>query len=234
MDPQSDRLRAIIATQTEIAACDLDLLATMNLIAERSQELTCASAAVIEIVEGEEMVYEVTTGDATPYLGMRLDLAGSLSGLCVTEGRLLRSDDTSEDPRVDGEACRRVGAASMICVPLVHRRETVGVLKVYSGLANGFSDDDVETLELLTDLIAAHIAARHPLRGRGAREPPRRAHRPLQPPRLRGAAGGRDLARDPLRAAALDLPARPRRLQGRSTTASATRPATTCCARSPG
>ncbi len=158
MDSHSDRLRAIIATQTEIAASDLDLLSAMNLIAERSQELTRASGAVVEIIDGEEMVYEVTTGEATPYLGMRLELADSLSGLCVKEGRLLRSDDTSADSRVDGEACARVGAASMICVPLAHRREPVGVLKVYSGLAHNFNDDDVEALELLTDLIAAHIS----------------------------------------------------------------------------
>jgi diguanylate cyclase (GGDEF)-like protein len=158
MDSHSDRLRAIIATQTEIAGSDLDLLAAMSLIAERSQELTRASGAVVEIVDGEEMVYEVTTGDATPYLGMRLALADSLSGLCVEEGRLLRSDDTSVDPRVDGDACQRVGAASMICVPLSHRREPVGVLKVYSNLVANFTDDDVETLELLTDLIAAQIS----------------------------------------------------------------------------
>jgi diguanylate cyclase (GGDEF)-like protein len=155
---RNDRLLAIIRTQTEIAASDLDLLATMELIAERSQELTRASAAVVEIVEGEEMVYEVTTGDATPYLGMRLAREASLSGLCVEEGRLLRSDDTDVDPRVDSEACRRVSAASMICVPLEHRREVVGVLKVYSGVPNNFDDADVEALELLTDLIAAHIA----------------------------------------------------------------------------
>jgi diguanylate cyclase (GGDEF)-like protein len=155
---RDERLLAIIRTQTEIAGSDLDLLATMQLIAERSQELTRASAAVIEIAEGDEMVYEVTTGDATPYLGMRLKQEASLSGLCVAEERLLRSDDTSDDPRVDAEACRQVNAASMICVPLVHRREVVGVLKVYSAVAHNFSDDDVEALELLTDLVAAHIS----------------------------------------------------------------------------
>jgi diguanylate cyclase (GGDEF)-like protein len=155
---RDERLLAIIRTQTEIAASDLDLLATMQLIAERSQELTCASGAVVEIAEGEEMVYEVTCGDATPYLGTRLKMDASLSGLCVSEKRLLRSDDTAADPRVDSEACLRVNAASMICVPLLHRREVVGVLKVYSGLANNFEDDHVEALELLSELIAAHIA----------------------------------------------------------------------------
>lgn len=155
---RDERLLAIIGTQTEIAASDLDLLATMQLIAERSQELTRASGAVIEIAEGEEMVYEVTCGDATPYLGTRLAIEASLSGLCVSERRLLRSDDTAADPRVDAEACRRVSAASMICLPLLHRREVVGVLKVYSGVANNFDDDDVEALELLSELIAAHIS----------------------------------------------------------------------------
>lgn len=156
---RDDRLLAIIRTQTEIAASDLDLLATMQLLAERCQELTRASAAVIQIVEGEEMVFEVATGEASPYVGMRLRRDKSLSGLCVDEGRLLRSDNTAIDDRVDAETCRRVNAASMICVPLLHRRETVGVLMVYSGVSNNFADDDVEALELLTDLIAAHVSS---------------------------------------------------------------------------
>jgi diguanylate cyclase (GGDEF)-like protein len=71
---------------------------------------------------------------------------------------VLHSDDTSADPRVDTEACRQVNARSMLCVPLVHREQTIGVLKVYSPRANNFSDDDVETLELLSALIAAHMS----------------------------------------------------------------------------
>lgn len=104
------------------------------------------------------MVYAVTSGEATPYLGTRLQLRRSLSGRCVLEGQVLRSDNTAEDPRVDPEACRRVNAASMLCVPLAHREETVGVLKVYSPLNHHFGDGDVETLELLSELIAAHIS----------------------------------------------------------------------------
>jgi diguanylate cyclase (GGDEF)-like protein len=157
-EPSSEHLRAIIQTQTEIAASDLDLDAVMQLIASRGQELTRANAGVIEIAEGDEMVYRVTTGEATPFLGVRLKMASSLSGLCVTEGRVLRSDDTSADPRVDPEACRQVNALSMLCVPLVHREQTIGVLKVYSPRTGNFSDRDVETLELLSALIAAHMS----------------------------------------------------------------------------
>lgn len=157
MDHQNDRLRTIVRTQTEIAACDLDLLATMQLIAERSQELTRASGAVVEIADREETVYEVTAGEATPYLGMRLEQSETLSGLCLMEGRVLRSDDTAVDPRVNGELSKLANAVSVVCVPLMHRRETVGVLKVYSGLARDFDDDDVELLELLADHISASI-----------------------------------------------------------------------------
>jgi diguanylate cyclase (GGDEF)-like protein len=156
--PSKQHLLAIIQTQTEIAASDLDLDTVMNLIASRGQELTRASAGVIEIVDGDEMVYRVTTGEATPFLGVRLKMASSLSGLCVAEGRVLRSDDTSNDPRVDAEACERVNARSMLCVPLVHQGETVGVLKVYSPEAANFLDSDVETLELLSGLVAAHLS----------------------------------------------------------------------------
>jgi diguanylate cyclase (GGDEF)-like protein len=157
-EPTRAQLREIIRTQTEIAASDLDPAAIMQLIAERAQQLTRSSSGVIELAEGEEMVYAVTTGEATPYLGTALKRATSLSGLCVREGRVLRSDDTSDDPRVDAIACRRVHAASMICVPLSHQGETVGVLKVYSPQANHFDDGDVETLELLSELIAAQLS----------------------------------------------------------------------------
>ena len=133
MVPQTESdLRAIIRTQTEIATSKLDLNARMQLIAERAQELTRSSAGVIELAEGDELVYAVTTGEAAPYLGTRLEMDSSLSGLCVMENRVMRSDDTDDDSRVDAEACRRVNARSMICVPLVHQGETTGALKVYS------------------------------------------------------------------------------------------------------
>ena len=134
----------------------------MQLIAERAQELTRSSAGVIELAEEDEMVYAVTTGEAGPYLGTRLRMDSSLSGLSVMEGRVLRSDDTSDDARVDAEACVQVNAASMICVPLVHQGETLGALKVYSPEPHHFDVGDVETLELLSELIAAQLSQASP------------------------------------------------------------------------
>jgi diguanylate cyclase (GGDEF)-like protein len=149
---------AIIKTQSEIAASDLDTDQVMHLVARRAQEITGATSAVIELPEGDEMVYAVTSGEATPYLGIRMDRRSTLSGLALDRGDVLYCEDTEIDPRVDRRASRRVNLRSMICVPLKHQGDAVGVLKVYSPNPRQFGPADVETLNLLSDAMSAHLA----------------------------------------------------------------------------
>jgi hypothetical protein len=91
-------------------------------------------------------------------LGLRLNRAGSLSGLCVQQGIPLRSNDTDADPRVDRDACRRVGVASMVYVPLLLPEGTaIGVLKVLSNTKWAFKEGTVALLRLLVRIIAMSI-----------------------------------------------------------------------------
>ena len=152
------RLHAIIETQSEIAAAPLDAGAVMSLVVRRAQALLGAAAGVVEVLEGEEMVYKAVSGTAADHLGLRLQASGTMSGLCVAEGRILYCEDASLDNRVDHEACEQVGAVSMLCVPLTHGDRVVGVLKVYDPRPSAFGAEDVETLRLLSNLIAAHMA----------------------------------------------------------------------------
>lgn len=157
--PQPEmRLEAVIAVQQEVATAELDLEHIMQLVTRRTRELTHAMGAVVEMVEGDEMVYRSVSGLAESFLGLRLRAGQSLSGLCVAERRVLVSTETRTDPRVDGEACRRIGVRSMIVVPLLHRDRAVGVLKVMSAEPDGFADEDASTLQLMAGLIAAAIA----------------------------------------------------------------------------
>jgi diguanylate cyclase (GGDEF)-like protein len=158
MEAQTSRLRAIIKTQSEIAAAELDSREVMWLVAQRAQDLTGASAVVIEVPDRDEMVYAVTTGDATPYLGIRLDRDGSLSGRALDLDQVVHCSDTEVDPRMDRTASRRVNARSMIAVPLRHDGDAVGVLKVYSSTPNAFGPEEVETLQLLSESISAQMA----------------------------------------------------------------------------
>lgn len=153
--PESNTLLEIVKAQTEIAKLGLDLGGVMAFVTERVQHLTQANGAVVELAEGDDMVYRAASGVATNLLGMRLSRDGSLSGQCVKTGEILRCDDSETDPRVDREACRKVGLRSMIVTPLKHLDTTVGVLKVFAPDPSAFPDADVRTLELMSELIAA-------------------------------------------------------------------------------
>ncbi|WP_229218616.1 sensor domain-containing diguanylate cyclase [Rugamonas brunnea] len=148
-------LLEVIRTHTEIARCGLDLGGVMALVCERAQALTHATGAVIEIADGEEMVYRAVSGSAAGQLGLRIPVAGSMSGLCVRSRRILLCADSETDPRVDQAACRKVGLRSMAVIPLVHDDVAVGALKVISTEVNAFHDKHTAVLELMSELIGA-------------------------------------------------------------------------------
>ncbi|MCB0918190.1 MAG: GGDEF domain-containing protein [Actinobacteria bacterium] len=150
-------LRAVIETQAAINDADPSLEGVMQLVARRAEELTNADAAIVELAEGDEMVYAAATGTAADHVGLRLSLHTSLSGLSVRTGKLQTCEDSETDPRVDKQACRAVGVRSMIVVPLIHRGAALGVLKVMSGSAHHFDHSDQLILEPLAGFIAAAL-----------------------------------------------------------------------------
>ncbi len=157
------RLLEVIRFQGEIAKLGLDLGAVMARVAERTQQLTPAIGAVVELLEGDDLVYRAATGVAESHLGMRLQRAGSLSGHCIRDGAALSCVDSESDPRVNREACRQIGLRSMIVVPLRHYESVVGVLKVLSDRPGAFDQADLGILELMSEVIAAAMfhAARY-------------------------------------------------------------------------
>ena len=155
MGAESARLAAIVEAQREIAGMQLDTGIVLNLVVERIQALTGAEGAVVEFLEDETMVYRAASGTLAAHLGLRLHAGSSLSGLCVSNGEIQSCSDSEVDPRVDREACRRVGARSLVVAPLSYLGQRVGVLKVVSSRAGHFTRDDVHTLELMADLVAS-------------------------------------------------------------------------------
>ncbi len=155
LPPSPDILMEIIRAQTDIAQQGLDLGGVMTFVTERLQALTGADGAIVELAEGEDMVYRAASGIARHQLGLRLRREGSLSGMCVAQQQILRCDDSETDARVDREACRKVGLRSMVVAPLKHGETTVGALKIASSRACAFSDAHLQILELMSGLIAA-------------------------------------------------------------------------------
>ncbi|HEY9104243.1 diguanylate cyclase domain-containing protein [Chitinimonas sp.] len=156
----TERLNQIIEIQRQLTEAELDLPRFMYLVVERMQDLTPAIGAVIELAEGDEMVYRAASGSVAQYLGLRLKRAGSLSGLCVAQREVLLCRDTRTDPRVDRAACQKVGAGSMVVAPLQLQGRTVGVLKIMAPEPDAFSEADVQTLQLMAGVLGSALAHR--------------------------------------------------------------------------
>lgn len=148
-------LLEIIRMQTEIAKLGLDLSGVVDAVVERIPSITNAEGAIVEYIEGDEMVYRGASGFARPLLGKHVKREASLSGLCTRLGQVLRSDDVLLDPRVDSTPFEEVGIRSMVVAPLKHDGSVVGVLKILSSITHAFTARDVRVLELMSELIAA-------------------------------------------------------------------------------
>ncbi|MEA5474256.1 sensor domain-containing diguanylate cyclase [Synechococcus sp. CCY9201] len=153
--PSQQQLLEVIRIQGEIAKQGFNLAAVMQLVVEEIPALLDADGAVIELAEGDAMVYRAVSGMAAHELGLRLSIEHSLSGLCVRTGETLICTDTHDDPRVDRAACELLGLRSMVVVPLMHHDACVGVLKAMARQPDGFGGPAIYLLGLLSQAIAA-------------------------------------------------------------------------------
>jgi diguanylate cyclase (GGDEF)-like protein len=153
-------LDRLVQTQSALAMSDFgfgfdDLLRT---VVEEAIALTNADAAVVELPEGGDLVYRAVAGAAEPFYGLRVPADGSASGNCLALLEALVVTDTETDDRVDREACKRVGARSLVAVPLIHSGRAAGVLKVYSPEPNAVGVDEARMLGLLGNVIGTGLA----------------------------------------------------------------------------
>lgn len=157
-DNEASRLDQILKVQASLAATDFDLNEFMDMVVDKMQALTPATGVVIELAEGNEMVYRAASGTVKDYLGLRLPIEGSITGLCVTSKKVLLSEDTEKDARVNLEACRKVKARSLVVAPLFHNGDAVGVLKIMSEKPNAFTETDIKLLQVMTGFLGSALA----------------------------------------------------------------------------
>ena len=155
---RSERLSRIVETQRDIAAADvLDLASIMDLICERTHELTPADAATILLLEDGEYVHRAATGFMHERIGLTVPLEGTLTGWVHEHDRSTSCADTVSDPRVGPLAAKR-GIRSMVIVPLRHGERLIGQLQVQSQSPDAFGDEDVNTLELLSVVLSSALS----------------------------------------------------------------------------
>ncbi len=141
----------------EMAHRDLD--AALQLLAERAQYITGASAAAIALRRGEhnDMLCRASAGPGAPELGALLSMEYGLSGECVRTRQTLRCDDATRDTRVNREGCRQLGIASVVVMPIVSEPQVLGVFELFSGKPHAFDERDVSALQRLSEMVETAV-----------------------------------------------------------------------------
>jgi N-acetylmuramoyl-L-alanine amidase/putative methionine-R-sulfoxide reductase with GAF domain len=125
----------------------------LQLVAERAVAITGADGLAIALAENNGIVLRAAAGDVRPDVGARIDRDSAFSGACFRSAQIVMCDDTETDPRVNLQACRKLGARSMVAVPLCGRRRVIGLLEAFSTWPFAFNDSDVRNLSLLAELV---------------------------------------------------------------------------------
>lgn len=146
-----------VTTQTLLSSSNYDLDEILELVVTRLSVLTSASASSIELIEGDELILKSGVGFSDQYLGAKLSLRNSLSGLSVRQGRLLDSPEVLKDPRADKQLAQALDIKSLMVAPLYCAGSPVGALKIMSHKPHAFKPEDAKSLAMMAGVVGSAI-----------------------------------------------------------------------------
>jgi diguanylate cyclase (GGDEF)-like protein len=153
---RDQRLMTIAALHRLVEQVDFDVEVhdAVRVVAERTRVLLKADIVGVGMAYDADVVYDVIAG-RPEITGISVPMQASVSGVCIRTDRTQISHDTERDYRVAKEATRRVGARSLVAVPIRHGGAIPGVLLVLSVKPFTFTPNDVHTVESVGGTISA-------------------------------------------------------------------------------
>jgi putative methionine-R-sulfoxide reductase with GAF domain len=137
---------------------DTELESALQLLVERAQYITGATGTALALPQGDEMVCRASAGSSAPAVGARLQVRSGLTGESIARRQLLRCDNAEADPRVNLEACRALGIASIVVLPLVRKNgEVRGLFELFSDHPYAFEERDLIALERMAALTVTAL-----------------------------------------------------------------------------
>ena len=168
IDPVSNRLKKLTEANrslAEIESLDDLLLRLMDL----AKEVTAAEASLLFVYKSESRLLEIVSikddrfGDRADQLfkgTVKLKLGEGIAGWVAQNREAVILEDAQRDSRFSKRADKQrdLTTRTLICVPLVYRKELLGVLSVLNSRGKPFFDnEDLAVLESFADLAAVAI-----------------------------------------------------------------------------
>ena len=156
----SQQLEALNEVGTALAG-EIELARLLELIARRLRTLIGARLVAIGLpADNGTLHVEAADGDGTAALiGVRLERSGSKCGRVLERRRAERVDSLLDDPEVDQDAARRLGARTGLYVPLVAGGRPIGVIVAHDREGNDprFTDADLRLTESFAQRAAVAV-----------------------------------------------------------------------------
>jgi signal transduction histidine kinase len=155
-----DQLESLAEVGNALAT-EIELPRLLELVVTRLRELIDARVVFIAMPgpDGETVVRTVAGEGAERYTGLRLDPTRSKSARVLERRRSERVDALIDDPEVDQQTARRLGARTGLFVPLVVRDRAIGVIVAQDKQQPDprFTDEDVRIAEAFAERAAVAI-----------------------------------------------------------------------------
>ncbi len=153
---QAACLEALIGSQGAVSAAGSDLNGMFTAIVQAALTIVgAADGAVVELVDGDCLIYSVVGGSLSSHAGRRVPLADTLSGRSLHKARPLICRDVELDNRIDAGLMRGLGIKSMIVVPVTWRGQPIAVLKVTSQQADVLLPRDLVMMQILAAQVGS-------------------------------------------------------------------------------
>jgi len=156
----SQQLEALNEVGTALAG-EIELARLLELIARRLRTLIGARLVAIGLpADNGTLHVEAADGDGTAALiGVRLERSGSKCGRVLERRRAERVDSLLDDPEVDQDAARRLGARTGLYVPLVVGGRPIGLIVAHDRDGNDprFTDADLRLTESFAQRAAVAV-----------------------------------------------------------------------------
>lgn len=159
----SRQLESLIEVGNALSG-EIELPRVLQLVADKVRELIAARAVFIALPASGRLLIQAASGEAAmSFVGT--ELPSSAKSVRVLERRRSeRVDSLLDDPEVDKEFTRRLGARTGLFVPLVVRGRPIGIVMAHdrAGPDPRFTDQDLRLAETFAEraAVAADLSTR--------------------------------------------------------------------------